>query len=128
MDETPHDVTETELAVLEVLWERGTATVRQVAEALYSDAAPSQVATVQKLLERLEGKEHVVRDRTIWPHVYRAVIDRDGLIELRLRTVAAQLCGGSMTPLLLHLLRASSLSAEERRELHAFLDELKKPK
>src|SRR5947209_5065071 len=34
MDETPHDVTETELAVLEVLWERGTATVRQVTEVL----------------------------------------------------------------------------------------------
>jgi predicted transcriptional regulator len=42
----------------------------------------------------------------------------------RLRAVAEKLCGGLMRPLLTHLVRAETLSAEERRELRALIDEL----
>ncbi len=60
---TRGDVTETELSILQALWDLGPATVRQLVERLYPDAGPSAPATVQKLLERLEGKDYVVRDR-----------------------------------------------------------------
>ncbi|MBV9122830.1 MAG: BlaI/MecI/CopY family transcriptional regulator, partial [Planctomycetes bacterium] len=56
MARTPRDVTDTELAILEVLWERGQATRRQLMDALYPGGGPAQYATIQKLLERLEGK------------------------------------------------------------------------
>ena len=121
MDQSVHDVTDAELAVLQGLWERGSATIRQLTDALYPGGSTAQYATVQKLLERLEGKGCARRDRRPWPHVFAATVDRDELIGRRLRAVAGKLCGGSLTPLLTHLLNVESLSAEDRRELRAWL-------
>ena len=126
MDQSAHDVTDAELAVLQELWERGSATIRQLADALYPGGSVAQYATVQKLLERLEAKGCVRRDRAPWPHRFTASVDRDTLIGWRLRATAAKLCGGSLTPLLLHLLRAEQLNPDERQELRSFLDRLKK--
>ena len=124
MARPPQDVTDTELAILQVLWERGPATIRQLTDELYPDGSTSQYATVQKLLERLEQKGCVARDRKPWPHIYRPAIDREELIGRRLRAVAEQLCGGSMTPLLTHLLKVEHLSPRERNELRNFVDDL----
>jgi predicted transcriptional regulator len=122
MDHSRHDVTDAELAVLQGLWERGSATIRQLADALYPGGSAAQYATVQKLLERLEAKGCVRRDRRPWPHVFAPKVDRDDLIGRRLRAVAEKLCGGSLTPLLTHLLAVERLSTEERQELRALLD------
>jgi len=125
MDRT-HDVTEAELAVLQVLWDQGSATIRQLTDALYPDGTDAHYATVQKLLERLESKDHVVRDRRSHAHRFSAVTDRDTLVGHRLRAVAEQLTGGLMTPLLTHLVRAETLSAKERQELRQLIDELER--
>jgi predicted transcriptional regulator len=79
---------------------------------------------VQKLLERLEGKGYVRRDRTPPAHTFAAAVGRDELIGRRLQEVAEKLCGGSLTPLLTHLVRARPLSARERQELRQLIDEL----
>ena len=119
------DVTVAELAVLKTLWDHGPSTIRQLADILYPGGRAAQYGTVQKLLERLEAKKCVRRDRTPWPHVFASAIDRETLIGWRLRATAEQLCGGSMTPLLLHLLRAEQFSPEERSELRSFLEHLR---
>ena len=62
MRRTGDEVTETELAMLRVLWDRGEATRRQVVDALYPGGGDSHYATVQKLLERLERKGFVGRE------------------------------------------------------------------
>jgi BlaI family penicillinase repressor len=125
MDPLPPDVTEAELAVLQVLWEQGTATIRQITDVLYPGGTAAQYGTVQKLLERLEGKDCIRRDRSTWPHCFTASADRETIIGRRLRAMADKLCGGSMTPLLLHLLKAEQFSTAERQELRAFLEQLK---
>ncbi|MFL5338752.1 MAG: BlaI/MecI/CopY family transcriptional regulator [Gemmataceae bacterium] len=117
------DVSDAELAVLHALWERGDATIRQLTDRLYPGGGPALYATVQKLLERLEDKDCVRRDRSAMAHTFRAAISRDALIGRQLREVAAKLCGGSMAPLLTHLLQAESLSTRERRELRRLLNE-----
>ena len=125
MDRTPQDipdVTEAELTVLQCLWERGPATIRQLTDALYPSGTDAQYATVQKLLERLEGKGYVRRDRTPPAHTFTAAVGRDELIGRRLREVAEKLCGGSLTPLLTHLVRSRPLSPRERRELRELID------
>jgi predicted transcriptional regulator len=122
MDHSIHDVTDAELAVLQVLWERGSATIRQLTDALYPGGAAAQYATVQKLLERLEAKGCAGRDRRPWPHVFVATVERDDLIGRRLRAVAEKLCGGSLTPLLTHLITVERLSPQERQELRALLE------
>jgi BlaI family penicillinase repressor len=128
MARTPQDVTETELAVLQVLWERGPATIRQITALLYPHGGTSHYATVQKLLERLQAKDCVRRDRRPPVHVFAAAINRDELVGRRLQTVAAQLCGGSMTPLLTHLVRAQRLSTRERQEWIGLIEELEREK
>jgi predicted transcriptional regulator len=118
------DVTEAELAVLQALWDGGPATIRQLAEGVYKEAGTSAYATVQKLLERLELKRFVDRDRRGAVHVFRAAIDRQELIGRRLRAVADSLCGGSLSPLLTHLVEGHGLTERERRELRAWLEKL----
>ena len=55
-------ITEAELAVLEVVWERDVCTIRQIADVLYPKGGFSAYTTVQKLLERLEKKKFVKLD------------------------------------------------------------------
>jgi BlaI family penicillinase repressor len=120
------DVTKTELAVLQVLWESGHATRRQIADALYPGGGESHYATVQKLLERLQAKGFVRHRREGNVLVFSAAIDRDTLIGRRLRDVADKLCEGSVTPLLTHLVRSQRLTPGEVAELQALLDELRR--
>ena len=120
------DVTDAELAVLQTLWESGRSTIRHLADVLYPGGKAAEYGTVQQLLVRLERKGCVRRDRAPWPHVFAAAVDREMIIGHRLRSTAEQLCGGSMTPLLLHLLRAEQFSDDERQELRAFLEHIKK--
>ncbi len=124
MAKSTQDVTETELSVLKVLWKEKSATVRFIAEQLYGETAKSQHATVQKLLDRLKTKGFVARDGTVWPHVFRPAIQQDELIDRRLQSTADTFCGGSMQPLLTHLLRGQKLSKEDRSSLRNLLDRL----
>lgn len=124
MARTPQDVTDTELALLQILWDSGPATIRQLTDVLYPGGGASQYATVQKLLERLEAKSCVQRDRTPPAHTFTAVIARADLIDRRLRDMAEKLCGGSLTPLLTHLVRTKGLTSRERQELRDLIDEL----
>ena len=80
MPRTPQDITEAELAILQVLWEAKKSSIRQITDALYPKAGAAQYATVQKQLERMEAKEFVVRDRSLFVHVFSPAVDRDELI------------------------------------------------
>jgi BlaI family transcriptional regulator, penicillinase repressor len=122
------DVTDTELAMLQVLWERGEATRRQVADALYPGGGESHYATVQKLLERLEKKEFVRHDRREGILVFKANVDRDEFIRRRLQGLADKLCGGAIAPLVMNLVRSQPLSAAEVEELYTFLRERRRRK
>lgn len=123
MARTPQDITDAELAVLQVLWDKGPSTIRQITDLLYPDGKTAQYATVQKLLERLEQKGCVARDRRPAVHVFAARLERDDLVGRRLRAVADKLCGGSWTPLLTHLVQHQRLSHEERQQLRALIEE-----
>jgi predicted transcriptional regulator len=118
------DVTDAELAILEQLWASGPTTVKVLAIELYGDAGVSTTATVQKLLGRLESKQCVARDPSVWPRLFRASIDRSELIQRRLQNTADELCEGSLGPLLTHLIRRSGLSRSDRSKLKSMLNEL----
>jgi BlaI family transcriptional regulator, penicillinase repressor len=124
MDPQLEDVTNAELAVLQALWDHGPATIRQLTDLLYPRGNDAHYATVQKLLDRLEMKNHVRRDRSTHAHTFSAVTDRDTLVGGQLRAMAEKLCGGLMSPLLTHLVRAETLSSSEREQLRALIDQL----
>ena len=103
-------VTDAELAILKVLWERESATIRELTDVLYPEGGSAHYATVQKLLERLQAKGCVSRRPDGRAHIYSATIAREELITHRLRDTAEKLCGGSLTPLLTQLVGDSDLS------------------
>lgn len=124
MARTPQDITDTELSILQVLWDRGTATVKDIVMKLYPESNLSLNATVQKLLDRLETKKFVKRNRKTWPHQFSAIVEREALIARQLQTTADKLCAGELQPLLTCLVKTRGLSAEQRESLRGLLDEL----
>jgi BlaI family transcriptional regulator, penicillinase repressor len=119
------NVTDAELSVLEVLWGRGPATIGELTEAIYSKRTTSRYATVQKLLERLEAKGCILRDRSEFAHRFSAAMERQQLIGQRLQEVAEKLCDGSLTPLLVHLVETTKLSPQDRKRLRKLIDDAK---
>lgn len=113
-------ISETEFRVLEVLWEHGPATVRQINERLPRWA----YTTVQTLLARLEKKGYVVCDRSGFAHVFRYEVSRDGLLRRRLGELVEKLAGGIATPLVLALVEDHKFSAEDIDQLHELIDRL----
>jgi BlaI family transcriptional regulator, penicillinase repressor len=116
-------VTGAELKLLEALWERGEATIRDLRDLVYPEGGGSKFATVQKLLARLATKRLVGRRKDDANWVFRPLVGREELIGGELRRVADRLGGNSMTPLLTYLVEAGELSAKERADLRRLLDD-----
>ena len=119
-----YHVTDTELLVLQVLWDRGQATTREVCDEIYPDGSTSQYYTVQKLLERLEKRNCVQRNRSQRVHVFAAAIDRETLIQERMRGLSDTLCGGSLIPMLTGLIQMRRWTASEQKQLRDLLDQV----
>lgn len=117
-------VTEAELAVLEVIWSRGEPTSRDIADAMYEKVSDSKMASVQKLLERLEAKGYVRRDRSQRAHRFRASISKENYLGSRLRDLADRLCDGALAPLVTTLLRSKEFSKKNRQQLRQLIEEL----
>ena len=120
------DVTEAELAVLRLLWERPASPIRDIMRELYPAGTQSDYATVQKLLERLEAKRCVPRDASEVPHRFSAAVGRGELIGRRLREMADKLCGGSVAPLVTNLVESRALTPREIGQLRELIDRLDK--
>jgi BlaI family transcriptional regulator, penicillinase repressor len=117
------DVTDTELLILQVLWDEGKTTRRRVTDLLYPGGGEAHYATVQNLLGRLERKGFVRSAREGNVLHFTAKVGRDELIRRRLQGLAEKLCGGAVSPLVMNLLRSQPLSAAEVEELYSFLRE-----
>ncbi len=124
MDWKPKNITDTELALLRLLWTNGASTIRDLADELYPDGTPSQYATVQSLLDRLEKKDCVSRSKMGRANVFAATVSRGELVARRMRETADALCDGSMAPLLSHLVRASDPTPDEAEALQRLIDRL----
>lgn len=114
--------TDAELAVLKELWAAGPMSARSLTERLYETCSASEIATVQKLLRRLEEKCYVDRERRPPAHLFRATITQSELAGEQLEAMAEKLCGGSMTPFVTHLIDSRGLSPEERAEIRKLVD------
>ena len=115
---------EAELAVLRVLWDEGTCTVREVLDYLHARGRHLAYTTVQTLLTRLERKRFVGSDKSGLAYVYRAKLSRDRVTHSRLKTLLSQMYDGAAGPLVLQLVRSERLTPEEIGELQALIDEL----
>ena len=111
-----------ELAVMDLLWENERMTARQIREQLYPDSTKAQHGTVQRLLQRLEDKGYVERDRTIAVHFFSAAISRQTYAGQQLESLADKLTAGSFAPLITHLVEEKKISRDEIKRIRAILD------
>jgi BlaI family penicillinase repressor len=116
-------LSDAEREVLKVLWDHGPATVREINEVLKRRGRRWAYTTVATLLQRLSGKQHVASDPSAVPHVYRAIVTRDELLECRLKDAADELCDGRAAPLVLALVQGNRFSAEELVRLRRLLEQ-----
>ena len=121
-------ITDGELSILQLLRERGEATTRQIAAALYEEVTDPKMATVQKLTERLETKGAIERDRSERAHRFRPLVSHEQFLRSRLQTVADRLCDGALAPLVTTLLRSKGISPSEREQLRELAEDLWAPK
>jgi predicted transcriptional regulator len=114
--------TDAELAILKLLWDSESLSARDIREQLYPGGTPSDHATVQKLLQRLEQKKLIARDRRSFAHSFRAVVSREELAGEQLEALASKLTDGSLVPFILHAVSSKPLTAQEREEIRRLLD------
>ena len=88
-----------ELAVMKLLWQEDRLTARQIREQLYPDANKAQHGTVQRLLQRLEDKGYVERDRSLPVHLFSAKINSQTYACSQLESLADKLTEGSLSRL-----------------------------
>ena len=111
-----------ELGIMNLLWREDRLTALQIREQLYSDATKAQHGTVQRLLQRLEGKGYVERHRSQPVLLFSAAISRQTYGAGQLESLAAKLTGGSLAPLITHLVEEKKISPEEITRLRAILN------
>ena len=117
-------VTETELSIMQVIWAKGEPTSREIAESLYEEVNDPKLSSVQKLLERLEAKGCIERDRGERAHRFRPRVSKDEFVEYRLQALADRLCEGSMAPLMSTLLNSKGISKRDQRKFRQLIDQL----
>src|SRR4029078_1970057 len=111
--------TDSELAILRVLWTRGPSTVRQVAEALGRETG---YTTVLKLLQIMTEKQLVVRDESERTHVYQAAYTEDQPQRQLVSDLLARAFDESAAKLVLQALSSNTTSAQELEEIRKLLN------
>lgn len=117
--------TESELEILNILWDKQTATVRDVHEEL-SKTKPGGYTTTLKLMQIMFEKGLVTRNDSSKTHVYKPAVTRQKTQKQFLDKMITTLFAGSSTELVLQALGNQKSSKDELDEIQKYLDNLKK--
>ncbi len=115
--------TEAELAILQVLWDRGPSTVRQVQDLLEADRGTGYTTTL-KLMQIMFDKGLLHRDESNRSHIYSPAISRQKTQRRLVGDLVKQVFGGSARQLVLQALAIKKSTPEELREIRRLIDEL----
>ncbi|PWS30734.1 BlaI/MecI/CopY family transcriptional regulator [Pedobacter paludis] len=115
--------TEGEMEILQVLWQKGLATVREVHEAL--NKKDSGYTTTLKLMQIMHEKGMVERDTNQKTHIYNAIVNRDKTEKQLVNKMIDNVFNGSAARLVMQALGNHSASADEIDEIKKYLDSLK---
>src|SRR5499427_10949501 len=119
---TPQKPTAAELQILQVLWDRGPSTVREVHDALREEKALGYT-TVLKLMQIMTTKGLVRRNEDQRAHVYEAQQPAEKTKRQLASDVLHRVFDGSAKELMLHALAGGRSSKNEIEELRRLLDE-----
>lgn len=113
--------TEAELELLQILWLKQPATVREIHDALNQEKL-SGYTTVLKTLQIMTAKGLVVRNEANRAHVYRATFTQDAMQSRLLKDLSNRLFAGSAAQLALHALSMEPASENELAEIRALIE------
>jgi len=114
--------TEAELTLLNVLWEMGPATVRQIHEVV-STTQKTGYTTVLKILQIMHEKSLVIRDESNRAHVYAAANSETHTQSSLIKDLISKAFGGSTSKLVMRALDGST-SAQEINDIRQLLNSL----
>ena len=115
-------LTEAELRIMQVLWEKGPATVQQVLEALPPERplAYNSVLTIIRILEKKGCVRHVKDGRA---HIYCAVLKHDEAKRTEIQHLLSRFFQNSRELLVLNILEEKGIDAQELKRLRQILKE-----
>lgn len=121
----PPRPTDLELAILHVLWQRGSGTVREILKD-FNDTRAAQVGytTVLKMLQIMMDKGLVERDDAQRPQVYRARLSQSETQQQLVGDLLDRAFGGSARQLVMQALASRAASDEDLTEVERLLDRL----
>jgi len=117
--------TESELEILQILWEKGTCTVRDVHEILEKSKDAGYTTTL-KLMQIMHEKGLVSRDTSAKTHIYKAIINQEKTQQHLVNRMIDNVFNGSAARLVMQALGNHSASKEEIDSIKKYLDQLSK--
>ena len=124
-DIKPIKPTESELEILQVLWQKEKATVREVHETLIVSKDIGYTTTL-KLMQIMNEKGLVERDDSARTHIYKAAANKENTQKFLLNRFISNLFGGSSSQLVMQALGSQKVSTEELNQIQHLIDNLKK--
>jgi BlaI family penicillinase repressor len=119
MARTRSSPTDTELAILRILWARGPSTVRDVHQAMAS--RQTGYTSTLKLMQIMAEKRLVTRDDSSRTHVYKALFKQEDAQRALVSDLVHLAFGGSAAALAMHAISAHPATAGELREIQALI-------
>jgi BlaI family transcriptional regulator, penicillinase repressor len=115
-------LTEAELRIMQVIWDKGPGTVQQILEALM-DAPALAYNTVLTTIRILERKGYVEHSKDGRAHVYRTLIEREEASRSEIRHLIGRFFSNSHEDLVLNILENRGIAPEEINRLRKMLQQ-----
>ncbi len=117
--------TDSELEILQILWQNGASTVKAVNEKL-NEKKETGYTTTLKMLQIMYEKNLVVRDENERSHVYKSAIDKNQIQRVLLDKLLETAFSGSAANLVMQVLGNSKPSKEELKNIKELLDKIER--
>jgi predicted transcriptional regulator len=118
-------LTKLELQIMEALWTRGEASIREIQESFPEKKRPAYT-TIQTTVYRLEAKKAVHRVKKVGNfHIFEAAVSRNAA-QRRLIDDLLALFGGRTQPVMAHLIESGKLTLEDVKEAESLLRQLER--
>ncbi len=118
-----NQLTEVELQVLQILWDKGPSPVR-VIHAELAELRDTNYSTTVKMLSVMMDKDLVKRDENARPHIYSAVVTRKRAQKRMLSNLIEQVYEGSATSLVMQALSSRKASSDDLQQIRDLLDQI----
>jgi BlaI family transcriptional regulator, penicillinase repressor len=126
MNSKKHRPTESELEILQILWEKGPATVRDVHEVIESNRDIGYTTTL-KIMQIMTDKGLLQRDTSQRSHLYNTAFEREDIEGDMLNKMIQNLFSGSASRMVIGALSQKRLTEKEIGEIRDYLNQLQVP-